>query len=316
VPVGRRTALVLALTSAAGLMVFGWPLLVSGSSHEVDAPFVLLIVLPVLVLVVLTSLSEGGLDPKALAMLGVLAAVTAALRPLGAGAGGIELVFFLLVLSGRVFGAGFGFVLGALSLFASALITGGVGPWLPFQMIASAWVGLGAGLLPRRPRGRSEIALLVVYGVAASYVYGLLMNLWFWPFSVGEGTSVSFVAGDPLALNLQRFLVYTLTTSTAGWDTGRAVTTAVLLLVLGPAVLATLRRAHRLASFGAVPVHEPVREVAERAASPAVHPPVIVVSTVRRTVGDAHPGGRDPGLAETKATDVWQPSVPEEGAGS
>jgi energy-coupling factor transport system substrate-specific component len=256
VPVGRRTALVLALASAAGLMVFCWPLLVTGSSHEVDAPFILLAVLPVLVLVVIASLSEGGMDPKALAMLGVLAAVTAGLRPLSAGLGGVELVFFLLVLSGRVFGAGFGFVLGALSLFASALITGGVGPWLPFQMIASAWVGLGAGLLPRRIRGRAEIVLLAGYGVAASYLYGLVMNLWFWPFSVGSDTSVSFVAGDPLALNLQRFVVYTLTTSTAGWDTGRAITTAVLVAVLGPAVLATLRRANRLASFGADPVFE------------------------------------------------------------
>ena len=53
----------------------------------------------------------------------------AALRPLGAGTAGVELVFFLVILSGRVLGAGFGFVLGALTLFASALITSGVGPW-------------------------------------------------------------------------------------------------------------------------------------------------------------------------------------------
>ena len=84
----------------------------------------------------LAELTSGGLDAKAVAMLGVLAAVGAALRPLGAGAGGIETVFFLLVLAGRVFGPGFGFVLGSTTLFASALITGGVGPWLPFQMLA------------------------------------------------------------------------------------------------------------------------------------------------------------------------------------
>lgn len=60
-------------------------------------------------------------------------------------------MFFLMVLSGRVLGPGFGFVLGALSMFASALLTGGVGPWLPFQMLAMGWVSLGAGLLPARP---------------------------------------------------------------------------------------------------------------------------------------------------------------------
>ena len=86
-------------------------------------------------------------------MLGVLSAIGAALRPLGAGMAGIETVFFLLVLAGRVYGPGFGFVLGTTTLFASALLTGGVGPWLPFQMLAAAWVGLGAGLLPRRVRG-------------------------------------------------------------------------------------------------------------------------------------------------------------------
>src|SRR5690606_33912598 len=101
----------------------------------------------------------------ALAMLGVLAALGAGLRPLGGGAGGLETVFFLLVLAGRVYGPGFGFVLGATTLFASALITGGIGPWLPFQMLASSWIGMGAGLLPKRVRGRSEIAMLVVYGV-------------------------------------------------------------------------------------------------------------------------------------------------------
>ena len=75
------------------------------------------------------------MDAKALAMLGVLTAVNAALRSLGAGLAGVELVFFLLVLAGRVFGPGFGFVLGCTSLFASALLTAGVGPWLPFQML-------------------------------------------------------------------------------------------------------------------------------------------------------------------------------------
>lgn len=164
---------------------------------------------------------------------------------------GVELVFFLLVLAGRVFGAGFGFVLGCTSMFASGLLTAGVGPWLPFQMLAAAWIGLGAGLLPRRMSGRAEIAMLVAYGVVAAYLYGFLMNLWFWPFALGGDTDVSFVPGDPVLDNLHRFVVYTVTTSTLGWDTGRAITNAVAIVVLGPAVLATLRRASRRASFGA-----------------------------------------------------------------
>jgi energy-coupling factor transport system substrate-specific component len=112
---------------------------------------------------------------------------------------------------------------------------------------------MGAGLLPRRVTGRAEIAMLVAYGVVAAYAFGLLMNLSSWPFALGvevpghEG-SLSFVPGAPLAENLHRFAVYTLLTSTGSWDTGRAITTSVAIVVLGPAVLATLRRASRRAT--------------------------------------------------------------------
>jgi energy-coupling factor transport system substrate-specific component len=251
-PLRIRSAAVLALASLAGLLMFCWPLLVQTGrgAGEVAPPFVFLVLLPVVVVVVLAEVTEGGMDAKALAVLGLLTAVEAVMRGLSAGVGGIELVFFLLVLGGRVFGAGFGFVLGCTSLFASALLTGGVGPWLPFQMLASAWVGLGAGLLPRGPRGRSEILMLVGYGIVAAYLYGLLLNLSSWPFVLGVDVpghtgSLSFVPGAPLLANLHRFGVYTLLTSTGSFDTGRAITNTVSLAVLGPAVLTTLRRASR-----------------------------------------------------------------------
>lgn len=249
-----RTAIVLAVVSAAGLAMFAWPFVVpadpSSPTHTTSAPFVLLAVLPFLVLIVLAELSDGGMDAKALAMLGVLSAVNAALRPLGAGTGGVETVFFLLILGGRVFGPGFGFVLGCTSLFASALVTAGVGPWLPVQMLCSAWIGLGAGLLPQRVRGRAEVAMLVGYGVVAAFVFGALTSLWSWPFLGGGGTDLSYLPGASALDNLGRFVGYALFTS-AGWDLGRAVTNAVAIVVLGPAILATLRRAARRARFAA-----------------------------------------------------------------
>ena len=254
VPLRLRSALTLTLASIAGLMMFVWPLLlhVEPGTSRVDPPFVFLALLPVIIGVVLAEFSEGGMDAKVLALLGVLTAINAVLRGVSAGTGGVELVFFLLILGGRVFGAGFGFLFGCTTLFASALLTAGVGPWLPFQMLGAAWVGLFAGLLPKRPRGRWEIAMLVVYGVLASYVYGLLLNLQGWPFIMGlqvpghEG-ELSFVPGGSLIENLQRFGIYTLLTSTGSFDTGRAITTTIALVVLGPAILTTLRRAARRA---------------------------------------------------------------------
>ncbi len=247
-----RSAAAIALVSVVGLLAFGWPLVVdpgSGLAHGGDAPLVFALLLPLLMAVVLAEIGEGGLDVKAVAMLGVLSAVGAALRPLGAGSGGVELVFFLLVLAGRVFGAGFGFVLGATTLFSSALLTGGVGPWLPFQMLGAAWIGLGAGALPRAT-GRWELALLAAYGAASGLLYGWLLNFSFWPFAVGAGTGLSFVAGDPATANLHRFALFSLATS-LGWDLGRAVTNVVLILITGRAVLGALRRASRKAAFEA-----------------------------------------------------------------
>lgn len=254
VPLSRRSAGVLALASLAGLMMFCWPLLVEvPPDTRVDPPFFFLALLPVVLVVVLAEMSEGGIDSRVLALLGVLSAANALLRVVSAGTGGVELVFFLLILAGRVFGPGFGFALGCTSLFASALMTAGVGPWLPFQMLCAAWVGMFAGMLPRRVTGRWEVAMLAVYGVIASYLYGLLMNLQGWPFNLGtvevpghEG-SLAFDPSASLGENLHTFAAYTLITSTGSFDTGRAITTALCICLLGPAILTTLRRASRRA---------------------------------------------------------------------
>jgi energy-coupling factor transport system substrate-specific component len=92
-----------------------------------------------------------------------------------------------------------------------------------------------------------------VYAVVAGLAYGLLLNLSFWPFTLTEGTSISFVAGDPLVDNLRRFLLFTAVTS-LGFDIPRAVVTATLVLLTGRPVLRALRRASRRAAFDA-PVH-------------------------------------------------------------
>lgn len=255
VRLGPRSVAALALVSALGVLAFGWPLLAdsaSGLAHSRDAPWLFAALLPLLLAVVVATIADTGLDAKAVAMLGVLAAAGAALRPLGAGTAGIEPMFFLMVLSGRVLGPGFGFVLGSVSIFASALLTGGVGPWMPFQMLAMGWVSMGAGLLPRPDglRGRGEVLLLAGYGALASVLYGLVMNLQGWPYLVGLGSSVSFVPGDPLGENLVRFGAYVLATS-LGWDLPRAALTVVLTLTLGQPLLRALRRSTRRAAFDA-----------------------------------------------------------------
>jgi energy-coupling factor transport system substrate-specific component len=248
----------LTIASAFAVIAFAWPFFVQpGSSVNENniAPFLFAAALLLVLVVVLADMADGGLDAKTLALLGVLSAMGAALRPLSAGTAGVELMFFLLVLAGRALGPAFGFLLGCTTLFASALITAGVGPWMPYQMFGCALVGLGAGLLPRAT-GRAEIWLLVAYGALSAFLYGLLVNLSFWPFALGEGTNLSYVAGASLTENLHRYLLFDATTS-FGWDMGRAITNGVLILIAGKPVLAALRRAARRASFDAPPEFVP-----------------------------------------------------------
>jgi energy-coupling factor transport system substrate-specific component len=248
---GHRSSILLFVTTIFGIAAFSWPLLIHQTStqnaaHTGDAPWIFVALVPLLIAIVMAELSEGGIDAKAIALLGILAACFSALRIASPGIDGFEPEWFLLILAGRVFGRGFGFVLGALALFASALVTGGIGPWLPFQMLAAAWIGFGAGCLPVM-RGFPERLLLAGYGAIAALVYGMLTNFWFWPF-VGSETRYSFVPGAGIASNLHRFLLFDLTTS-MGFDLTRAVTCAVLVIVLGRPVLSALRRAARRAVF-------------------------------------------------------------------
>ncbi|KMS67082.1 ABC transporter permease [Streptomyces viridochromogenes] len=254
VRLGPRSIAALTLVSAVGVAALVWPFFAPPESavvaHSQDAPWLFACLLVLLVAVVAATISESGLGPKAVAMLGVLAAAGAALRPIGAGTAGLEPMFFLMILSGRVLGPGFGFVLGSLSMFASALLTGGVGPWMPFQMLAMGWITMGAGLLPGqdRLRGRAERLLLCAYGIPAAFAYGTVTNLAGWTFMSSAASNISFGGDLPALTNLARFVAYVLATS-LGWDLGRAVTTVVLTLTLGPVILRALRRATRRAAF-------------------------------------------------------------------
>ena len=225
--------------------------------HSSDAPFIFMLVLPLLVAIVLASVQRGrhGLQGAgdARCAVGDQRRPAAARRwdgrdrdgllPAGAGRPGLRAGLRLrarLYVVVRV---------GAADCRCRAVAA--------VPDVASAWIGLFAGLLPRRVTGRAEIVMLVVYGAVAAYVFGFLMNLSFWPFrGRGRRPTLSFVAGALAAGEPAPVRGLHLPTSTPGWDTGRAITNGMAIVVLGPAVLATLRRAARRASFGSV---RPVR---------------------------------------------------------
>ena len=229
-----------------------WPLFATALPQQSQAavPVVVFALVPALIVVISLLLDGAVSSSKTLALLGLLAAVGAAVRIASTGVGGFEAVFIILILGGRAYGARFGFLLGMLTIALSSILWGGFGPWTAFQMFAAGWVGAGAGLIPGRITGtadkkarRREILWLIAYGVIASYLFGALMNLWFWPFGVGPETSISYLPTGSLPDNLGRFGIYTLVTSTLTWDTVRALTTGIGLALIGVPALKALRRA-------------------------------------------------------------------------
>lgn len=254
IPLSPRSAAAIAATSVVGLLAFFWPMLAPPGSqvlaHASDAPFVFAMVVPLLLAVSLSLVGDGAMGAKAVALLGVLAAAAAALRALSAGLAGLEPVWLVIVLGAYALGAGFGFVLGPVCMVASALLTAGVGPWLPFQMMGAAWVGLGAGLLSGRLSTRVEIPVVAAYSTVGAVAYGWLLNLWFWPVATGLPEPLAFVPGAAWTVNVTHWFAFNLTTS-LGYDLPRAVLTCTLILLVGRRVLASLRRASRLAAFDA-----------------------------------------------------------------
>jgi energy-coupling factor transport system substrate-specific component len=242
-----RNRSVLAIASLFSIAGFVWPFFYAGEDLPRTQFFFWIAIFAAIVLVIL-EISSAGLDAKTVALLGVLAALISALRPLGAGAVGIEPMWFVLILSARVFGASFGFLLGIISMFASALLTGGLGPWLGYQMFAAAWIGMAAGLLPKKVSGKSEMGMLLVFGACAAGVFGLLMDLQFWPWALGSNTQLSYIPGGSISENFGRFITFHFASAMA-WDIPRAIFTSVLIAFTGPAVLSALRRTYTRAAF-------------------------------------------------------------------
>jgi energy-coupling factor transport system substrate-specific component len=244
-PIGTAVLTLASLISAAGFL---WPFFYNGQSLPRTQLF-FWAALSVAFFLVIIQISNSALDAKSVALLGVLSALIAALRPLGAGAVGIEPMWFILILSARVFGPSFGFILGLTSMFVSALLTGGVGPWLGYQVFAAAWIGMAAGMLPgKKLRGRRELLLLIVFGIIASELFGILMDLQFWPWALGADTQLSYLANGAISENLSRFITFHFATAMA-WDIPRAVFTTILLVFSGKAVLSALRRTKTRAAF-------------------------------------------------------------------
>lgn len=232
----------LAAVSVLGAVLFAWPFLTSAAAPQTLSFAIALGMLAVLAFV---ELATRRLDARRFALLATIAALDSALRlVLVIGIGGFSPIFFLILLAGYVYGPRFGFLCGATALLASAVVTGGIGPWLPYQVIATGWMGAIAGfvgLARHGPPRRLDIVLLAATGLLTGYVFGALMDVWDWTTFYRGTPGFGWLPGLSFGDALGRFLHFYAATSFA-YDSARAVGNAIAIAVLGLPVLAALTR--------------------------------------------------------------------------
>lgn len=243
--------LILLLASLIGIIAFLYPFfLIRGEGNLAweeakriqEMPLLTILVITLCLATILAALGSGTMNSRMVAILGMLTATNAILRAIP-GPAGFSAIFVLPILTGYAYGATFGFLLGSLSLLASALIGGGVGPWLPYQMLAVGWVGLSASWLPRLNRWpRVEVILLAIWAFVWGFLFGGIMNIWFWPYILPpQPGEMYWTPGLGLPEVLKRYAVFYVATS-VWWDTGRAIGNGLLIFLLGRPLLTLLRR--------------------------------------------------------------------------
>jgi energy-coupling factor transport system substrate-specific component len=308
------SGIIYVLSAAIGVLAFIYPFFADASrqhqasTHTQDAPLITAALVGLSVVALLVELQGRAVSAKTVALLGVLVALTSVLRFIETAVpmpGGFSPIFAPIILAGYVFGGRFGFLMGTFTLLASALITGGVGPWLPYQMFTAGWAGMTAGWLgrisklspikdvkhpevppelveghvegcggtrkcalaklasfdklrmtimassPSSNNLRLEIALLCAFGFAWGLLYGVIINVYFWPFAAGPA-SQAWTPGLGLWETLGRYGTFYAVTS-LGWDMARAVGNVALILLLGPATVRALTRFRRRFHFEVQP---------------------------------------------------------------
>jgi len=252
----RIGRLSLTLASLIGLLAFLAPFWApiaaqAGSTAQAaaradDSPLITLIISAVCMVVLFANLGPA-LSSKAVALLGVLIGVNTMLRIVDLSflpQGEFSPIFLLITLVGYCYGAQMGFLMGALTLLCSAFVTGGIGPWLPFQMMAAGWMGLTASWLrlfgdfSHRP-GRA-IVLLAVFSFIWGLLYGAILNLYFWPLVAGGG-SMYYTQGDALTQTLSHYALFYVVQSLPA-DLARAAGNVAMILALGLPLLKIFQR--------------------------------------------------------------------------
>lgn len=248
---------VLGIVSLLAPFIFPWA---RGSEVQSSSfPVMVGLIVFLCVLIILFEAQSAILENKMIALLGVLIAINASIRFLEnaiPGPAGFSPTFFLIILIGYYFGGRVGFLFGAMTMLVSGFLTGGIGPWLPGQLITAGWVGQSSafiGFITRKLNWKNKWIETVLLGIFSAFwglLYGLIMNLWFWPF-LAASPGLIFSQSLSLIENIQRYFAYYVSTSLV-WDLTRSVGNVLMVIFLAKPVLNVIKRFHQRFSFSRI----------------------------------------------------------------
>jgi len=164
-----------AVATAVAIVAVG---VVSTSLLADYAAFLSIMLVFFILAVLFAKFEESKISSKEVALIGVLAAITAASRIPFAALPNIKPCTFLIICVGLVFGSLAGAMVGSMTAAVSNMFFG-QGPWTPWEMMAWAMVGIIAGYIGKRypEAGVRDVILL---GVILGMAYNTLMDISSW----------------------------------------------------------------------------------------------------------------------------------------
>ncbi|MDF2856434.1 MAG: hypothetical protein K0Q87_2285 [Neobacillus sp.] len=182
-------------------------------------------------LLFLVRFEKRKIEPRELVLLAVLASIAAVGRIPFASIPSVQPTTFVIMLSGLVFGAESGLIIGTVAALASNMVLG-QGPWTPWQMLAWGLVGLTAGLLRNTMLMKSVWGKLL-FGFVWGFLYGWITNIW-GLFSLTQ-------SGTPLSIET----VWLYFAGSALFDSMHAISNVFFLLLFGNLWIKNLTRFKR-----------------------------------------------------------------------
>jgi len=168
---------------------------------------------------------QGKTSSREIAFIAVLGALAAVGRIPFAMLPNVQPATFIIIVSGFVFGPRAGFMVGSTAALVSNFFLG-QGPWTPWQMFAWGIAGASSGVL-KIIFPNIGTAGMSVFHFIWGYLFGWIMNIWFW---------TAFI----YPLNWQSFLA---TYAASFWfDTFHAVGNVAFYLIFGAGFVKILKR--------------------------------------------------------------------------